>query len=269
MDTILTLVMIIMLGVLTIIICYKVPSEPINNIKLQTIPKHVFQTHRSQEYISHSPELLKAQNSWKQMEGFQYYFYDDHKIHTFMLQHFDDRVMQAFHRCPLTVMKADLWRYCVIYVYGGLYTDSDTVCKQNMEHFINHSVELVVCPEPETFRTNLLCQWIFAAPSKSPILKAVIDNCVNEILKHPTLKGEHVVHKLTGPTIFTNAVRSYLALKGFSSLPENPIEWNLPTNNYVYMYPHTFTHNPDTIIHFFAGNWKGGWKEQVKLRNAK
>ena len=269
MDTILTLVMIIMLGVLTIIICYKVPSEPINNIKLQTIPKHVFQTHRSQEYISHSPELLKAQNSWKQMEGFQYYFYDDHKIHTFMLQHFDDRVMQAFHRCPLTVMKADLWRYCVIYVYGGLYTDSDTVCKQNMEHFINHSVELVVCPEPETFRTNLLCQWIFAAPSKSPILKAVIDNCVNEILKHPTLKGEHVVHELTGPTIFTNAVRSYLALKGFSSLPENPIEWNLPTNNYVYMYPHTFTHNPDTIIHLFAGNWKGGWKEQVKLRNAK
>ena len=32
---------------------------------------------------------------------------------------------------PIAVMKADLWRYCVIYKYGGIYADADTVCKIN------------------------------------------------------------------------------------------------------------------------------------------
>ena len=33
-----------------------------------------------------------------------------------------------FIKLSLKVMKGDLWRYCVVYHYGGIYADADTIC---------------------------------------------------------------------------------------------------------------------------------------------
>lgn len=68
----------------------------------------------------------------------------------------------------MPVMKADLWRYCVVYHYGGLYTDSDTVCLQNPSIFLKDSY-LTTTLEHDTH----FCQWTFSAPPKSPILKRI------------------------------------------------------------------------------------------------
>ena len=75
----------------------------------------------------------------------------------FMKNNFDDKIYKAYSLLPMGVMKADLWRYCIIYKYGGIYSDTDTVCKINPNIFINNSF-LTIAPEKGT---NFFCQWKF------------------------------------------------------------------------------------------------------------
>jgi mannosyltransferase OCH1-like enzyme len=32
-----------------------------------------------------------------------------------------------FRNYPLGVMRADFWRYLIVYIFGGFYTDIDTI----------------------------------------------------------------------------------------------------------------------------------------------
>jgi len=91
----------------------------------------------------------------KYSNTFNYYFFDDKMCDNFMKQNFGEKINKAYSMLPMAVMKADLWRYCVIYKYGGIYADADTVCKVHPNIFINDSL-LTIVAENETH----LCQWV-------------------------------------------------------------------------------------------------------------
>ena len=140
-----------------------------------SIPKNIFQTHKSFNYIKTKPKILNAMKTWmKYSNEFNYYFYSNKMCDDFMRENFDDRTYRAYSRLPMGVMKADLWRYCIIYKYGGIYADSDTICKVNPNIFISNS-QLIVSPE---INCPYFCQWTFSAAPNSPILKTVIDSSI-------------------------------------------------------------------------------------------
>ena len=125
-----------------------------------SIPKNIYQTHKSINYINTKPKLVKAIKSWvKHTKEFNYFFYNNQMCNDFIKNNFDENVYKAYSMLPMPVMKADLWRYCIIYKYGGIYADTDTVCKINPNIFINNSF-LTIVPENETH----LCQWSFRHP---------------------------------------------------------------------------------------------------------
>jgi len=135
---------------------------------MSIIPKNIFQTHKSKQYILGKSKILNAVLSWKNFQPeYNYFFYDDQSCDKFMREKMGGNVYRAYCRLPMAVMKADLWRYCIIYYYGGIYADTDTICKVNPHLFINHSL-LTIVPEPSHI---YLCQWVFSAPKGSPILK--------------------------------------------------------------------------------------------------
>jgi hypothetical protein len=46
-----------------------------------------------------------------------------------MKEHFSgDEVYNVYKSFPLNIMRADLWRYAILYFYGGLYADIDVDC---------------------------------------------------------------------------------------------------------------------------------------------
>jgi len=224
------------------------------------IPKNIFQTHKSMRYIQSKPKLLNAVNSWRKLTGdFNYYFYNDKMCDIFMQNNFDEKVNKAYSMLPMKVMKADLWRYCVLYKYGGIYADTDTVCKVNPNVFINNAY-INISPEPGH---PYFCQWTFSAPANSPILKKVIDLSVERIL-NTEIKGEHIIHYLTGPECFTDGIMQYFR------------ENNIPVSNNLSVYNklqlenvHVF--NPSVfhdrfITHLYAGSDKDGWKRERDLK---
>ena len=218
------------------------------------IPKQIFQTHKSHEYIKQNPDIKNALNSWRRfVPEFGYFFYTNGLCENFMKNEMGGEIYDAYIKLPMAVMKADLWRYCVIYKYGGIYADADTVCKYNPNILLKHGALLVIVPENSTH----LCNWVFAAPKNSPILKSVIDLSVKRILNVSIFKGEHIIHHLTGPGVFTDGIESYLEQNG------KPI---FTDKKKYYMYPHPslivfdgYIFHNKIVQHLFAGQKPDGW----------
>jgi len=218
------------------------------------IPKNIFQTHKSMNYVNSKPKLVNAVKSWikHNSNNFKYYFFDDKMCNEFMKKYFSGNTYEAYQRLPLPVMKADLWRYCVIYKFGGIYADVDTICNTSPNLFINESL---LCLVPEN--SFHLCQWVFSGPPNSPILKSIIDLSTERILNIEEIKGEHIVHYLTGPGVFTDGIELFLK-------NNNKITFSDKKN--YYKYPDSFLKvfnfdifHEKMVTHLFTGQDKDGW----------
>ncbi len=105
-------------------------ENPDNNIKTidvinrQTnteIPLNLFMTWYTKDLptnMKKSVEDTKANNP-----EFNFYLYDDEDCRNFLKKYFINDVVNAFDSLIPGAYKADLWRYCVLYYYGGIYVD--------------------------------------------------------------------------------------------------------------------------------------------------
>ena len=105
--------------------------------------------------------IIYATFSWKRHKNFNYQFYDNKRCSLFMKENFFPEIYRAYNRLPLGIMKTYLWRYCIIYKYGGIYADSDTVSlTNNLDFLVDRSAHLVLTSENDVH----FCQWVFVAP---------------------------------------------------------------------------------------------------------
>ena len=139
------------------------------------IPYNLFQTFKTKDI---SPALQAFLDSWKEQNPeYTYKFYDDDMCDKFMKE-FDLRAWKAYHRIIPGAFKADLWRYCVLYKYGGVYADVDTVCLGKIDNFLNEKTEFVA---PIDLDDKLLYNAFIAAAPGSKSLKACIDTIVHNV----------------------------------------------------------------------------------------
>jgi mannosyltransferase OCH1-like enzyme len=64
-------------------------------------------------------EKLKTDNP-----EFEHHLYDEPKCREYIKTHFSKRILNAYDKVVPYALKADLWRYCIIYNNGGIYIDS-------------------------------------------------------------------------------------------------------------------------------------------------
>jgi len=98
----------------------------VSNKNNGNIPLNLFQTWHTKDLppaMKESVELLKSQNP-----EFTYYLFDDADCREFIAENFDYCVVEAFDRLIPGAYKADLWRYCVLYIRGGIYLDIKYHC---------------------------------------------------------------------------------------------------------------------------------------------
>jgi mannosyltransferase OCH1-like enzyme len=63
-------------------------------------------------------ERLKSKNP-----DFEHHLFDANDRIEFIKTHFDADVLKAYNKIIPGAFKADLWRYCVLYINGGVYLD--------------------------------------------------------------------------------------------------------------------------------------------------
>jgi len=116
--------------------------------------------------------MHEAINTWiMKNPGYEYRYMDDAQSAQFIKEEYGDEVYNLFINLPVGVMRGDMWRYLVIYKYGGIYADLDTLCLQPIASWLKSDKRFIVCPEHQ----DHFCQWTFAAEAGHPILKSVIN----------------------------------------------------------------------------------------------
>ncbi len=108
-------------------ILLKYPDETIQTINVvkdkgnTVIPLNIFITWNTKElppYMKQSIDMVISKNS-----EFNLYIYDDEDCRNFLKKYFIPDVVNAFDSLIPGAYKADLWRYCILYYYGGIYQD--------------------------------------------------------------------------------------------------------------------------------------------------
>lgn len=147
------------------------------------IPRIVHQTWFEDVTPEKYPNMSRLIESFKQ-SGWEYKFYTDDESVNFLSTHFPPEIRQAYDALRPGAFKADLFRYCVLLIHGGVYADMDIMLEANLDLAVANDVGFMVPQdEPGTPINHRMCLWngfIAAAPGH-PFLAKVIETVVNNV----------------------------------------------------------------------------------------
>jgi hypothetical protein len=86
-----------------------------------SIPLKIWQTWETKEL---PPKMNECVNKLKsQHPNFEHHLYDANDRYEFIKNNFPYEVVLAYEALIPGAYKADLWRYCILYIHGGIYID--------------------------------------------------------------------------------------------------------------------------------------------------
>ena len=163
------------------------------------IPKVIHQTWKD------SSLQVELSNLWlERNEGYEYNFYNDSDIEQVIKQSFEKRVYECYKRLICGAAKADFFRYCILYLKGGIYCDVDFVPKVGFDEFICDDLEIIVCDD--TF--GLFNAFIASAP-KSDFFLLLINKICDNIEAGRFRKGAFAIMKLSACRILADHFIEY------------------------------------------------------------
>ena len=94
----------------------------------------------------------------------------------FLTEYFGSELANLFCTIKVGMYKADLWRICKLYIYGGIYADIDLVPHVSIDSLIksNHTFYSCLSVDP-----NSIFQAFMVTPPKNPLLLSFIFSFVN------------------------------------------------------------------------------------------
>ena len=136
-----------------------------------TIPKIIHQTYKNHNL----PKIYKmCQTEIKRLHpDFEYRFYTDEDMDRLMKTEFPE-YYDKFNELPRMIMKIDMFRYFLMYKYGGLYTDMDYLMFNQFD-MLNEKVIIPCNREDENGNPICLGNCIFASQSNHPYWKSLMD----------------------------------------------------------------------------------------------
>lgn len=204
-------------------------------------------------YTAKTPQ----KNFWS---NFNQVYYNDSEAYKVVYSQYS----RAERVCLTPVEKADLFRYAIVYLEGGIYADSDTVLESDPHTWPKVDFLIGV----EFLKPLQFNQWTFAASRFSPILQHV----VYYINDHMECRQETL--KKTGPIIWTKAILDFLDLHNVKNISSRlnqdipiSVSYNhngqeykgfiMPYRSFSYPgYQENLRTSPNLVRHLFAGSWK-------------
>jgi mannosyltransferase OCH1-like enzyme len=135
------------------------------------IPKIIHQTYKSKDL---PPTYKQCQESVLKLHSdFEYRFYTDDDMNRIVREKTPE-YYEAFCALPRMIMKIDMFRYFLMYLYGGLYVDMDYMMLRRFD-FLEKEVVLPCSRENETGDVQRLGNCVFASRAGHPFWKGLID----------------------------------------------------------------------------------------------
>ena len=161
---------------------------------LQRVPRVIYQTNKSRRVSRRAYKSIV--DAFEVNPEYSYSFYDDARCEALIAQHFPPEVMTAFKSLKAGAAKADLWRYCCLALYGGVYVDMDAAIIGPLSDILEAATPCYFMIDAEA---NLI-QWALAAEPRHPLLQRCVTMATQRVLAR-----EPNIFLATGPSVFTDA----------------------------------------------------------------
>jgi hypothetical protein len=141
------------------------------NVYKPIMPLNIYQTWLTKDL----PQAmrLRVERLKRQNPRFKHYLYDDEDCRQFIKNNFDTEVLNAYDRLIPGAYKADLWRLCVLYKWGGIYLDIKLNCINGFRLIeLTEKNHYVKDRPPKSIFYSLMA----SAPGNNFLLKGITNN---------------------------------------------------------------------------------------------
>lgn len=155
---------------------------------------------------------------------YEYKFYGNQERRNFIKKFFDSKTLDAYDTLVPGAYKADLFRYCYLYIHGGCYFDFKMILRKPLRKIIKATDSFIVCSDydrnntmDKKYGTSYLNSLIFTVKNNHA-LKLMIEKCVENILEKQdyflqsiNYRGFTDILDLTGPTLFYKVIHDKIS----------------------------------------------------------
>lgn len=215
-------------------------------------PKKIWQTWKVDPLDFEERESTRARSWTKMNTGYRYEVLTDGNDLDYVETHFGPEgenrpdIVETYRTLNATIIKADLLRYLVMYVEGGVYADIDVEALKPVHEWMpknisEHDVGLMISVEIDepTFANHTIlgqksqsfCQWTFMCKPRQPVMLRLIEHVLhwlNEVaqsqntdIAHITLNFDEVITG-TGPSAFTGAI-----MREMQAQTKETVSWDM------------------------------------------
>ena len=230
--------------------------------KNNKIPKLIWQTVKSTPHH----ESLKLLETWDSLNpNYQRICMDDKRCDSFIKDNFSKDFYKMYTSLPMGVMRADVWRVAVVYIYGGIYADIDCECTKPLEEWISDN-SLIVAVESDK---GELANFFFAATPKHPALMFVLNKFM-EIYSDTNFEEQiRITIQNFGQYGFSQGILDYYKLTDGKDYNSSTLVKKDNAKFFTKDEKRITNGKTDTsyIIHWVASeNWRGynSWKKEQK-----
>jgi len=172
--------------------------RPIERLEQSKFLK-IMQTSKSD--IVTKKKFYSVQSILANAPDYEYCFYDDQKAKKFIDNEYEKVVGIAYDSLIPGAYKADLFRYCWLYVNGGIYFDCKMILFINLHSLVARSNELYVKDLPKNYCYNamMICR------KSNEVMRLAINQTVKNTIKCDKTKD---TLSLTGPGLLGDVIDS-------------------------------------------------------------
>ena len=190
------------------------------DLKNKPIPKKIFQTWENDKLEGVFKYLTDRVKSYNR--SYSYEFFDGEKRRNFIKDNFAQDVLECYDLIIPGAFKADLWRYCVLYKYGGIYCDIDMLCfscfdKVIIGDEIDFFAPIDINPREDICSHAVSNAFIGSSPGH-PIIKICIDLIVQNVISERWLNEGMIDLDFSGPGLLGRAINLFLGRSEKSKL---------------------------------------------------
>ena len=188
-----------------------VESESVGvEVTPSTIPKVIYKT-GPRDYAAVDP-VLKAhfRTILRANPGYRLRYFSDDQCLALVQRHSFDAVVDAYRTRRPPAYRADLFRYCVLYIYGGIYSDLTQDFQVPLAELVDGATDRLVLVDDLVFHAHgtpgIQINFIAARPRHPIFAKAIA-----RIVEHVHLRYYGVTPlDPTGPYLCRNVYDEYI-----------------------------------------------------------
>ena len=135
------------------------------------LPKVIIQTY----YSKHKIPQKVYMNIKKFSSGYKHLVFDDQDCIQFLNKEYGQQVLDKFKSLKVGAHKSDLFRYCYLYKYGGVYLDIKTELIKPIDFILRGNFTFTVISKSK----SSIYQGVLVSKPRNPLFKQLINNILS------------------------------------------------------------------------------------------